>query len=251
MRVLFVIIARAGSKGIPGKNLLQIGGISLIGYKALSARQSAYCSRLILSSDSPAIQSEALKYGVEVPFTRPAELATDTVSSDDVVCHAMDYIETRTDERYDAVMLLEPTAPFATHEDYDRAVRTMIDHDANVVVGMKEVTINSVFQGPMDDKGRIGSIVRKLSGLRGLRRQDVPQEYTMNGALYLMKWEFFKARRQRYCDSERTYGVVMKPAYSVEIDEMMDFEFAQFLVERGHVDVSYWKNAMDRQAART
>jgi CMP-N,N'-diacetyllegionaminic acid synthase len=236
MRVLFVIIARAGSKGIPGKNLLQIEGISLIGYKALSARQSEYCSRLILSSDSQAIQNDALKYGVDVPFTRPAELAADTVSSDEVLWHAMQYIETRTDERYDA--------------DYDRAVRMMIDRDANVVVGMKAVTINSVFQGPMDDDGRIGSIVGKLSGLRGIRRQDVPQEYTMNGALYLMKWEFFKTHRQRYCDCDRTYGVVMKPAYSVEIDEMLDFEFARFLVERGRVDVSYWKTAMDRQAAR-
>jgi CMP-N-acetylneuraminic acid synthetase len=250
MRVLFIIIARAGSKGIPGKNLLQIGGISLIGYKALSARQSKHCSRLILSSDCPAMQNEASKYGVEAPFTRPAELATDTVSSDDVVWHAMQYIEAQTDERYDAVMLLEPTSPFATHVDYDRAVQMMIDNRANVVVGMREVTINSVFQGPMDDKGRIGSIVRKLSGLRGLRRQDLPQEYTMNGAFYLMRWDFFKARRQRYCDSASTYGLVMKPAYSVEIDEMMDFEFAKFLVEQGHVDVSYWKTAMDKQVAR-
>lgn len=250
MRVLFVIIARAGSKGIPGKNLLEIDGISLIGYKALSARQSAYCSRLILSSESPAMQREGLKYGVEVPFTRPAELAGDTVSSDDVVCHAMDYIETETDERYDAVMLLEPTSPFATHQDYDRAVQVMLDRQANVVVGMRPVTINSVFQGPMDEQGRISSIVRKLSGIGSVRRQDLPQEYTMNGGLYLMRWDFLKAHRQRYCDNERTYGVVMNPNYSVEIDERLDFEFATFLVERGQVDVSYWKNAMKRQAAR-
>jgi len=245
MRVLFLITARGGSKGIPGKNLLQIKGISLVGFKAISARNCRCCARLIISTDSQAIQADAAKYGVEVPFTRPAVLAADDSSTEDVVWHAMRYIETETNERYDAVMVLEPTSPFATHLDYDKAIEVMIQNRANVVVGMKEVVVNSVFQGPMDERGRISSIVQKVSRLQSVRRQDLPQDYTMNGAFYLLKWEFFKKHRKRYCDPDNTYGLVMRPAYSVEIDELIDWEWAQFLVEKGRVDLSYWSTSVE------
>lgn len=243
MKVFFLIVARGGSKGIPGKNLCKIGGISLVGFKAISARKCKCYSRLIISTDSREIQEDALKYGVEVPFTRPAELAADDSPTEDVIWHAMKYIENKTDEHYDALMLLEPSSPFATQYDYEKAVEMMVENNANVVVGMREVKTNSIFQGPMDEKGRISSIVDKLMDLRRLRRQDVPQEYTMNGALYLLKWDFFKKHRQRYCDRKNTYGLVMKPEYSVEIDEMIDLEYARFLVEKGYVDISYWKES--------
>ena len=78
LKILFLITARGGSKGVPGKNLRELGGISLVGFKAISAKKSKYCSRLIISTDSPEIQENARRYGVEVPFTRPAELASDT-----------------------------------------------------------------------------------------------------------------------------------------------------------------------------
>lgn len=243
MKVLFLIAARGGSKTIPGKNLVQIGGISLVGYKAISARRSRYCSRLIISTDSPEIQADARRYGVEAPFTRPAELAADDSASEDVVAHAMDFIERHGTERYDAVMLLEPTTPFATHVDYDRAVETMVERQANVVVGVRRAAINSIFQGSMDERGGIGSIVDKLIGVSSVRRQDVVPEYTMNGALYLLRWDFFKRHRRRYCDPANTYGLLMDPAYSVEIDEPIDLAFAQFLVESGHVDLSFWTEA--------
>ena len=241
MRVLFLIVARGGSKSIPKKNLLKIHGISLVGFKAISARKCKYCTKLVISTDSQEIQEDARQYGVDVLFTRPAILATDTAATDDVILHAMEYIKTQTNERYDAVMLLEPSSPFATHHDYEKAVEMMLSNNANVILGMREVSVNSIFQGPMDNQLRIGSIIRKIMNITGLRRQDVAQEYTMNGALYLMKWDFFEKHRNRYCDPDNTYGLIMKREYSLEIDEGMDYEYAQFLVERGHVDISYWK----------
>ncbi len=135
MRVLFLITARGGSKRVPHKNLARIGGISLIGFRAISARRSHYCSRLIISTDSVAIQDEARSHGVEVPFLRPAALATDTATSESVIAHAMEWIEEHDDSRYDAVMLLEPAAPFGRAADYDAAVELMIARDANLVVG--------------------------------------------------------------------------------------------------------------------
>lgn len=241
MRVLFLIVARGGSKSIPKKNLLPIDGISLIGFKAISARKCKYCTRLIISTDSQEIQQDARQYGVEVLFTRPAELAQDEASTEDVIGHAMDYMDTHTSDHYDAIMLLEPSSPFATHHDYEKSIEMMMATDATVVLGMREVPINSVFQGPMDAEMRLSGIVRNIMGFSRLRRQDVAQEYTMNGALYLMKWSAFKKDRTRYGDPDHTYGLQMKREYSVEIDEMADYEYAQFLVERGRVDMSYWK----------
>jgi N-acylneuraminate cytidylyltransferase/CMP-N,N'-diacetyllegionaminic acid synthase len=241
MKVLFLIVARGGSKGIPKKNLLTIGGISLVGFKAISARKSKYCSRLIISTDSEEIQDEARRHGGDVLFTRPAALAHDTASTEEVMWHAVEYMNTHTSDRYDALMLLEPSSPFGTHEDYDKAVEMMEATDANVVLGMREVAVNSVFQGPMDAEGRVSSIVRNIMKITGVRRQDVAQEYTMNGALYLMKWDALAQHRSRYDDPEHTYGLPMKREYSLEIDEKPDYEYAQFLVDRGHIDLAYWR----------
>ena len=241
MRVLFLMKARGGSKGVPGKNLREIAGLSLVGFKTIGARQSKYCERVILSTDSPEIQENGRRYGAEVPFTRPAALSTDTATSVDVVLHAMDWLEAHTSERYDAIMLLEPTTPFTRPSDYDNAIELMRERGANVVVGVRPVEVNSVFVGPLDERGRITSIVDKMLAQPAERRQDVAQEYTMNGALYLFGWDFFRAHRNIYCDRERTYGYVMEREYSVEIDSFADLHWAEFLVQHGHVDLSYWR----------
>lgn len=241
LRVLYLITARGGSKSIPRKNLAQIGGLSLIGFKARAAQRAASCTRLMISTDDPEIQAEARALGVEVPFTRPAELATDTASSDDVVRHAMAWVEEREGPTpYDAVMLLEPSSPFATAEDFDGAVRLMAERDANVVVGMRPTEVASVFVGPMDDEGRITRIIDQMAGLAGLRRQDQRQEYTMNGALYLMRWDYYRRVGQRYADRERTYGFAMDRFHSIEIDEPVDLDIARAFVASGRVDLRRW-----------
>ena len=225
---------------MPGKNLRLINGISLVGFKAISALRSKSCSRLIISTDSAEIQADARTYGVEVPFTRPAELATDTATSIDVIAHAMEWIEGNTDEHYDAVMLLEPSSPLTRSFDYDNAVKIMVEHDANVVLGMRETAINSAFVGPMDGSGRITPIIDQIKGLKNSRRQDMSPEYTMNGGLYLFNWDFFWQHKDIYHDREKTFGYVMDPHYSIEIDEMIDLEWIEFLVASGKIDMSHW-----------
>ena len=242
MKILFLITARGGSKGVPGKNLRELGGISLVGFKAISARKSKYCSRLIISTDSPEIQENARFYGVEVPFTRPTELASDTAQSTDVILHAMEWIENEAKEPYEAIMLLEPSSPFATYEDYDNAVELMLRRHANVVYGMRPVEVPSMLVGPMDEQGCISPIIDKIIAWNAsTRRQDLPQEYTMNAALYLFRWDFFKEHKSLDCDPKTIYGYVMEPDYSVEIDHMSDLHRAEFLVEKKYVDLSFWK----------
>lgn len=241
MKVLFLITARGGSKGIPGKNLKEIGGLPLLGFKAISAQRSKYCTRLIISTDSPQIQEVARAFGVEVPFTRPAELATDAASSVDVIAHAMGWVETETEEQYDALMLLEPSSPFTRPVDYDNAVEMMLEHNANLVVGMREVPVNSVGVGALDGSGRITQIIDQLQERPAHQRQVSAQEYTMNGGLYLLKWDFFKKHRAIYQDRERSFGYVMDRHYSIEIDEPVDLHWCEFLVSNGYVDMAYWR----------
>lgn len=240
--VLFVVIARGGSRAVPRKNLAVVGGFPLIAYKVLSGRRSRYCRRLILSSDDPEILDVGRRFGAEVPFVRPAVLATDTASSDEVLAHAVDHVVAEGQgARYRAVMLLEAATPFATAMDYDRAVEFMRRSSAGLVVGMAEQKTNPVFVGPMDADGGIGGIIRQMEHLGRLDRQAVGKRYTMNGAYYLLDWEYFARHRKRYAEATRSYGIVMDPLASVEIDEPIDLDWARFLVDRGFIDLAPWR----------
>lgn len=240
MDILYLITARGGSKGILGKNLREISGISLVGYKAISARKSKYCSRLIISTDSPEIQENARHYGVEVPFTRPAELATDTATSAQVIAHAIEWVE-GAGERYDAIMLLEPSSPFARSFDYDNAVEMMVQSGANAVVGVRPMEVHSVYIRQLDKQRRLSQDIDRLREARRERRQDMPQECTPNGALYLFKWEYFKKHRSIYHEYEKVFGYMMDRFYSIEIDEPIDLYWAEFLVEKGYISLADWK----------
>ena len=212
-----------------------------MGYNATSALRSKYCTRLIISTDSPQIQQVARSYGAEVLFTRPDHMATDTASSAGVILHAMEFMDTETTDKYDAVMLLEPSSPFTRPYDYDRAVEMMVEHDANLVVGMREMEVNSVFVGPMDEQWRVTRIIDQMRAFSASRRQDTKKEYTPNGALYLFKWDFFKHHNTMYADRENSFGYVMDRYHSIEIDELIDLRWAEFLAANSYVDMSHWR----------
>ena len=240
-RTLFLMVARGGSKGIPGKNLRRLAGRSLVAWKAAGARRSRYCERIVLSTDSEAIRDEALAHGVEVPFLRPPQLATDEASSADVVAHAMDWIEANEAQRYDEIMLLEPTAPFTRPADYDGAIELLRARDGALVVGMREVEVNPIFVGPLDGEGRITHIMQQMERATGLRRQDQPTLYTMNAALYCFSWQSFRDHGRIYADKDRSFGWVMDDLHSVEIDRPVDLAWAEFLAERSLVDPAIWQ----------
>jgi CMP-N-acetylneuraminic acid synthetase len=238
-RILHLITARGGSKGVPNKNLRRLQGLSLVGFKARAAQKSHVCTRLILSTDSDAIADEAKHHGVEVPFMRPAELASDSARSSDVIAHAIEWLEAR-GERYDAIMLLEPSSPFTRPVDLDNAAELMDRRGTKAVVGVRRMEVSSTFVGAMDDEGRIGEIVRKMRAEGGVLRQETRPEVTMNGGLYLFEWDYFKDHRNIYHDEDGVYGYLMPSELSIEIDEMSDLYMAEFLVERGYVDMGHW-----------
>ncbi|TAL04684.1 MAG: acylneuraminate cytidylyltransferase family protein [Rhodospirillaceae bacterium] len=238
--ILFLITARGGSKGLPGKNLRQIEGLSLVGYKARAARKFDPSARLIISTDSPDIQFEAAKHGVETPFLRPAELASDTATSASVVQHAMAWIESNEKRTYDAVMLLEPSSPFATPAHFREAITLYTARNADLVVGMRAMEPHSTYVGPCLDNGSIAPIVDKLNRASGLRRQDQGEEWTMNGALYLFRWSAFKATGKIYGAPEKCFGLLMDRYHSIEIESAEDLALATFCAEKGYIDLSPW-----------
>ncbi len=238
--ILFLIAARGGSKGLPGKNLKPIAGLSLLGFKARSAQACRQCRRLILSTDSEDIQAEGRRLGIDVPFTRPAALATDDAPSDGVVAHAMDWIEETEGRTYDAVMLLEPASPFATAGHYDQAISLFSERGAGLVVGLREIETYSVFTGPLSETGSIATIVEQMQDAEGLRRQDQPIEATMNGAFYLIGWDAFRRTGKIYGDPAGCYGIVMDRWHSIDVETPEDLALAEFAVAQGYLDVSPW-----------
>jgi CMP-N,N'-diacetyllegionaminic acid synthase len=240
MEILHLITARGGSRSIPRKNLAEIGGLSLVGYKARSALKSHCCSRLIISSDCPEIRAEAVRQGAEAPFARPAELASDTASSMAAVAHALDWVEQHEGRTYDAFMLLEPSSPFGRADDYDRAAERMVNTGANVVVGMRPMEVHSTYTGTLEPDGNIASIVDRMKARADRRRQATEVEYTMNGAFYLCRWAHFKKHLDFYASSEGVFGLAMESEYSVEIDEPIDLAWARFLVDNRVLDGRHW-----------
>jgi N-acylneuraminate cytidylyltransferase/CMP-N,N'-diacetyllegionaminic acid synthase len=239
VKILFLLIARGGSKGVPKKNIKKLGKLPVLAYKAISAKKSKYCNRLILSTDSEEIAKIGKTYGAEVPFIRPETLASDEASSVDVVLHGMKWVEENDPVKYEAVCLLEAATPFLSHKDIDAAVNLYIQKKALSVLGMREVGVNSVFIAEIEENLQMKKHYEQMKGFYHTRRQDIKTQYTMNGAIYLINWEYLKEKRIFH--SERTYGYIMPRETSVEIDNWIDFYFAESLIEKGIINMKNWE----------
>lgn len=239
MKVLFVITARGGSKGVPRKNIKPIGGLPLIAYKIIAAQQAKLKKRIIVSTDDEEIADVARKYGAEVPFLRPDYLASDEASSIDVVLHAMNWISENDTTDYDYVCLLEPSSPFTKASDLDKAVELIHNKGADTLLGMKEVEITRSFINILDDNGGLSYFYDEMQNIKSARRQDQAKEYTMNGCMYISKWDYFMENHSFHSKNSLPY--IMPEVQSVEIDNMINYYYACYLVEKGIIDLSEWK----------
>ena len=242
LRILFVIIARGGSKGVPRKNITMVGNLPLIAYKIISVKKCKYSYRLIVSTDDDEIANVARQYGAEVPFMRPDYLASDTASSMDVVDHAIKWIETNDTNKYDYVCMLEPSSPFLTGEDLNNALDLLISKDADTLLGMKEVEVSRKFIHTLDANGGLSLFYEEIKSMTTIRRQDQQPEYTMNGCIYAAKWDYFKEKHLFHSVNSVPY--IMPVEKSIEVDSMIDLEYARFVIEKGLVDISDWKQGV-------
>lgn len=218
--VLGLITARGGSRGLARKNLREVGGRSLIARAVDGARAAETLDRVVLSSDDPEIIRAAILAGCEVPFVRPAELATPEATSMAVVHHALESLE----RRYDLVVLLQPTSPFRSAGDIDGAVRHCLASAAPACVSVTAPDKSPYWSYRLDEAGRM---VPLITGPVASRRQDLPAAFAVNGAVYVADCRWLL--RQEEFVQPATVGYVMPKSRSLDIDDALDLVVAEAL----------------------
>jgi CMP-N-acetylneuraminic acid synthetase len=222
--VLGLITARGGSKEIPRKNITLLGGKPLISYTIEAATHSKLLGRCIVSTDSQEIIEVCRKWDADIPFVRPSELAQDDTPTLPVVLHALDTLQ----ESYDAVMLLQPTNPFRTAEDIDQAIRLLIlDPSADSVISVVKVGDNH----PARMKQVIDGVLIDppfAEETEGQRRQDLPEFYLRNGAIYLTRTNVII--KQQSLKGKRSLAYIMPEERSVNVDGYLDLLLAETIL---------------------
>lgn len=214
-RVLGLIPARGGSKGLPGKNILPVAGRPLLAWTVDSGRGSRCIDRLVLSSDDEAIIAAARACGCEAPFRRPPALASDTAATIDVVLHALDELPD-----HDVVVLLQPTSPLRTGEDIDAACERFAASGAPACVSVSPVEQSPYWMYRLGDNHALEPLLEAPAG--ATRRQDLPPVYALNGAVYVADTAWL--RRSRTFVTRETVAHVMPAERSIDIDTAADFE---------------------------
>lgn len=225
MKCLYLITARGGSKGIPGKNIKPLGGKPLIAYSIEAAQGVASREDICLSTDSVEIIRVAESLGINVPFQRPAELATDTASSESVILHALDFYAAR-GVHYDVVVLLQPTSPFRTSKHIQEAMKLLRD-DIDMVVSVKETKANPYYL--LAEENADGFLVKSKEG-KFTRRQDCPPVYEYNGAIYVINVPQLRAKG--FAGFTKRLKYVMDEFASVDIDDELDWIIAEACLKR-------------------
>ena len=221
MTAVGLIPARAGSKRLPGKNLLPLAGRPLIAHTCAAARDSGVLAALYVNTDDPTIAAAAERGGAACPALRPAALAADDSPTRASNLFLLDFLAAR-GERYDAVVVLQPTSPLRTAEDIRRAWALFEEHAPCEVVAVSPLV-------PEGWAGRIG---------RGNRfERDTGDEllYALNGAIYIHAWDDYVADRP----ARKTVAYVMPRERGVDIDTREDFEYAEYLLSRRGVKLAH------------
>jgi CMP-N,N'-diacetyllegionaminic acid synthase len=227
MRVLGLIPARGGSKGVPRKNIRDLCGKPLLEYTADAARASKLLARVVLSTDDEEIAGVGRKCGLDVPFMRPAELAQDAAPSLHVVKHALEWLAGH-GEVFEAVCLLQPTHPFRQAGDIDDCIRLLEETGADSVVTVLPVPPEHnphwVFFREADGRLRLSTGESRLIS----RRQDLPPAFHREGSVYVTRRDVVLNGESLL--GERVIGYPIDPGRSVNIDTPEDWVRAENLM---------------------
>ncbi|WP_372738511.1 cytidylyltransferase domain-containing protein [Neptunomonas sp.] len=223
-KVLAIIPARGGSKGVPGKNIKELSGIPLIVWTIKAALNSKYINRVIVSTDCENIAKIASESGADIPFLRPAHLATDRSKSVDVIDHALIDL----DQDYEFFVVLQPTSPFRDSVDIDNALDLALKTSEGSVVSVCESNKSPYWMYNVDDNGNMNSII--TSNEFPSRRQDSPVVYQLNGAIYIAKVKNFITDKTLVNIHTKAYK--MCEVRSLDIDTEVDFLVAEYHVKK-------------------
>ena len=227
MKILGLIPARGGSKGIPGKNIKSLGGKPLLQYTFEATKNSTLLSRVILSSDDPEITRIAEEIGLEVPFIRPAALATDDTSSLEVIQHTLNFF-TQKGVNFDAVCLLQPTTPFRRTGLIDEAIGKFISGNFDSLLSVREVPAEFNPHWVFEENESGG--LRLATGEKEIisRRQELPVAYHRDGAIYITKVEVLQKQNSLYGNNIGFIDTTGDPYVNIDIPQ--DWEKAERLL---------------------
>lgn len=225
-RILAIIPARGGSKGLPGKNIKELCGKPLIGWTIEHAKQSKYVDDIYISTDSSEIAAIAENYNMKVPELRPSEYANDASPSSDFIIYTIEKLKSEGKE-FDYFILLEPTSPLRDVEDVDTSIEILINApDADSIVGIcKAEDIHPAFMVKIKPNGLLEPYEAKM---KTLRRQELPDVYYFEGTIYVSKVNKFIEKKAFY--HEKTLPYIVPKWKSFEVDDVIDFTIIEAIM---------------------
>lgn len=223
-KILALIPARGGSKGIKDKNIVFLAGKPLIAYSIEAAKYSKYIDDIIVTTDSEKIAEISKQYGASIPFMRPIELATDTSKTIDAVLHTIQTLKTMGKE-YDVLILLQPTQPLRTNKDIDESIEVYYKNKEDGLVSVSPVDDSPLLIRSIN---KDGTLVNLLSQNSTCRRQDMPKYYKVNGCIYINKIEELN---ENTSFNDNRIPFIMTKEHSVDIDEKSDLWIAEYYLK--------------------
>ena len=227
MKYIALICARGGSKGLPGKNIKLLNGIPLIGWSIKIAKQIDRISRVIVSTESEEIAKIALEYGAEVPFMRPKELALDDSPEWLVWRHAVDYLEGCENKKKYSLVVLPATAPLRSVEDVNNCIDLFEKGEGDSVITVTGAHRSPFFNMVVNNSGGYSSLVISTDD-KITRRQDAPKVHDMTTVAYVVNTNFVKKFDGIF--EGMVKSVVVPPERAIDIDTMLDFKIAEYLI---------------------
>lgn len=222
--MIAIVPARGGSKGLPGKNIRPLNGKPLIAYTIEEALKAAHVQEVIISTDDPEISEIAVSYGAVCPFMRPAELAKDESLAIDTYLYTVGRLEKEFGKQIANVVILLPTSPLRVAADIDGAISLFGEKNADSVVSFTKEAHPIAWHKYLDSEQKIHSIYEELLG----NRQEFRESYYPNGSVYVFNMDLL---RQRKYYSDKSFAYIMPAERSVDIDSLLDFYYAEFLIE--------------------
>ena len=237
-RLLAVIPARGGSKGLPGKNIRPFVGLPLVAHTIQFAKLCPEINRCVVSTDSTEIADVARRFQADVPFTRPSDLAQDDTPMLPVLQHALKFVEREENQTYDFLLLLDPTSPAREPEDITGALKQLLGcPEADGIIGVSQPDFSPIWHSVVEQGGWMVDLMEDATKYE--RRQDVPPVYRINGSLYVWRTGFVR----RAGDSWRRAGKHLMyevPEFrAMSFDNAREFERAELLVNNGFISLPW------------
>lgn len=219
---LAIIPARGGSKRLPRKNILDLCGKPLISWSIEAALKSKYISKVVVSSDDEEILNISSNFGADI-IKRPYELANDTATTFDAIKHTIDNLE-----KYDYIILLQPTSPLRNEKHIDEAIELLEEKQADAIVSVCEMDHSPLWSNTLPKDGNMNNFLR--DEVLNKRSQDLEKYYRVNGAVYICKTDKLLENKSFFL-KDNIFAYIMDRKSSIDIDEEIDFLFAQRVIE--------------------